>query len=43
VKNPKTLLDLQKLVVDSTAVANPTTIPIQFGDCPTDSDLEPED
>ena len=43
VKNPKTLLDLQKLVVDSTTVANPITIPIEFGDCPTDSDPEPED
>jgi hypothetical protein len=43
VKNPKTLLDLQKLVVDSVAVTKAAAIPVDFGDCPTDSDPEPED
>ena len=43
VKNPKTLLNLQKLVVDSAAVVKATSTSVDFGDCATDSDPEPED
>jgi hypothetical protein len=43
VKNPKTLLDLQKLVVDSAAVVKATPTTVDFGNCETDSDPEPED
>ena len=43
VKNPKTLLDLQKLVVDSAAVVKATSTPVDFEDCATDSDSELED
>ena len=43
VKNPKTLLNLQKLVVDFTAVVKATSTSIDFENCATDSDSEPED
>lgn len=43
VKNPKTLVDLQKLVVDSAAVVKTTPTTVDFGDCATDSDPEPDD
>ena len=42
VKNFKTLQDLQKLMVDSSAVAKVTSTLVNFGNCTTDSDPEPE-
>ena len=43
VKNSKTLLNLQKLVVDSAAIIKATSTSVDFGDCTTDSDSELKD
>ena len=42
-KNPKTLLNLQKPMIDSTAIVKATSTSIDFEDCTIDSDPELED
>ena len=43
VKNSKTLLNLQKLVIDFTPMIKATSTPVDFEDCAINSDSELED